>query len=155
MPRIRIKPDLLVPDTISIETSTAIVGGIWMRVRAEFDETTRRYVLSEVVYSRGLAQGGLSVVELREVPVMSVVEAAVDADIRLVGSRDGLRLQSERAQNYESLQGDDKLLFAAREYAIARALGRSPLKDMAERLGVSRATAARIASRARHEGLLD
>jgi hypothetical protein len=49
---------------------------------------------------------------------------------------------------------DEAILWAARLYVVAYLHGRTPLRDVAEKLGVSRATAARWVRMARDRGLI-
>lgn len=50
---------------------------------------------------------------------------------------------------------EDRLLWAARTYTIARAIGDAPLRAVADSLGVSQSTATRLISRARQAGMVD
>ncbi len=71
-----------------------------------------------------------------------------------------LTLGEIKLDTYERAYGDDppptltREELGARVYAVARAMGRPPLKSVAETLGVSRSTAIRLIAQARKIGLL-
>lgn len=151
---IDVLPDIRLPRTASFTTMTTIRGGIGIGVDVEFDEVSMRYVITSAIYTRQLDVGGLTVAEIHAVGIWDLVEKALPAEIDVAG-RESLISMPKDGRGVRDLPTAEALLMTARKYALSRAMGRSPLKDVAEWLGVSRATAARDVARAREAGLLD
>lgn len=128
----------------------------WFAVgaEAEFVPEEQRYVLSKIEILRPPDRGGLNAVDLREIPVMAIVGSAIVEYVHVQSETGPVLFQRPNSTTVSSMQGSDRLLAIARQYAIARAVGRSPLKDVAEWLGVSQSTATRLVSKARSAGLL-
>lgn len=147
-------PDLRLPRTVALSTRTQIRGGIDVKVEVEYDETQRRYVMTSVEYSRDVQDGGLTAAEIRRVGFAESAFDLLPSRVEIEGRPAILTIPASGA-GVRQLHTNESLLMIARKYALARALGTSPLLDVAEWLGVSRATAARDVARAREAGLLD
>lgn len=151
---INVKPDLQLPRTVRVLASTALSGGLDVSIEVAYDESKRRYVMVSVDYSRPLERGGMTAQQMREIDIWTLVESSLPSLVKVHGSPLMMSLPADGA-NLRGSRDEDLLLGVARKYALSRAMGHSPLKDVAEWLQVSRATATRIVARARRSGLLD
>lgn len=152
-----LRPDLFVIPSIEmgeIYPDVADPGWFAVGAEAEFVPEEQRYVLSRIEILRPPERGGLNAVDLREIPVMAIVGSAIISYVHVQSEAGPVLFERPDGTTISSLQGSDRLLAIARQYAIARAVGRSPLKDVAEWMGVSQSTATRWVSKARAAGLL-
>ena len=155
MENIAVKPDLEFPRHVNIATKVSLApDSISIEARVDFSTLKWRYVMTDVRYRRDVDHGGLAAHELRAVDVWRVIEQELQKSVIL----EGKPLFMSLPQSGAHLRGADDSVFllgAARKYAVARAVGLSPLKELASWLDVSRTTAIRTAARARAAGLLD
>ncbi|WIB76799.1 helix-turn-helix domain-containing protein [Curtobacterium sp. MCPF17_002] len=153
-----LRPDLLVTPWLTIHAAhPSLEDPGWFAVSAQaiFSIEEQRYVITGVSIERPIERGGVSAVDLRDVPVMTLVadELARRVHVRTAHGVAGIDLTN--SASLADLSREDLRLFAARKYSLARATGLAPLRDLAEYLGVSQSTATRLVASAREQGLLD
>lgn len=153
-----LKPDLLVMPWVTLSrVFPNLDDPHWFAVggRADYVPGEQRYVLSWIEILRPPERGGLNAVDLREIPVMGIVGSAIADQAMLEVGSDVQQYVVPTPEDVAAMSRSERLLAAARRYALSRAIGGTPLKDVAAMMLVSQSTATRLVSDARRAGHLD
>lgn len=152
-----LKPDLLVSPWVTLHTVYPQGAPDWIAVSAQaiFVPSEQRYVIVDVEMQRPVERGGLTAVDIRDVPIMTILAPALmqSVGIETAGGVEEIDLAAPRLPR--ALAREDVQLMAARKYSLARAVGLPALQTVADYLAVSQSTATRMIANARRDGLVD
>lgn len=145
---VRVKPDLVLPRNLSAVIQPRSTDPYGLAFAASWDDASLKYEITRLEIDRNAAP--ITSLGLRAIAVQEEFELVAAFDARLEnGELFSLPLHPS------DVPREQRELWAARAYAMARAVNRAPLQQVAQALGVSQSTATRLVARARAEGLLD
>jgi len=145
---VRLKPDLVLPRDLILEIPPRADDPYGLTFRATWDPLSLRYELTHLEIAKNAA--AITSAGLRAIAVQEEFELMAVLDAHFA---DGQRFSLPMSPT--QVAPGDRVLWAARVYAMSRAVRRPPLQSVADSLGVSQSTATRLVARARSEGLLD
>jgi hypothetical protein len=150
---IRVAPDLLFPRTIDVTEVGAPSAPYDIELFATWDDERLGYSIRRLSVER--KNEPITGAGIRSIAVQELFQSGVAMSAELADGTVIEHLGRDLGDRLEGASDEERLLWAARIYAIARAYGTPPLKTVSEVLRISQSTATRMVARAREAHLLD